>query len=129
MKTSPTQRSLAYLRKQGWQCAVLERWNPHAMIRQDVWGFADLIACREPVRYGDTEVKTKLPMTIYTRPAQIALVQTTTLAHMVERRAKILAEPRAGVWMRSGGIILLHGWRKIGKRGKRKLWEVKEEVL
>jgi hypothetical protein len=35
---TPTQRSLAYLRAEGWQVAIVERWNPHARIRQDLFG-------------------------------------------------------------------------------------------
>lgn len=43
---TPTQRSLKQLRLAGWLCAVTERWNPHVKIRQDLFGFADLIAVK-----------------------------------------------------------------------------------
>lgn len=45
-KTSPTQRSLRYLREQGYLPAVVEKWNPHAHVRQDLFGFVDIVAVR-----------------------------------------------------------------------------------
>jgi hypothetical protein len=46
-KASPTQRSLEYLRDQGYLCAIVEHWNPFARIRQDLWGWADILAIRK----------------------------------------------------------------------------------
>ena len=45
--TSPTQRTLKALRKQGWVAAVVEHWNPHAFIRQDLFGIGDAL-CLKP---------------------------------------------------------------------------------
>lgn len=42
--TSPTQRSLKVLRDAGYLCAIVEKWNPHARIRQDLYGFIDILA-------------------------------------------------------------------------------------
>ena len=47
MALSPTQRSLQYLRNQGYTVAVVEKWNPHARIRQDLFGCIDLLAIRD----------------------------------------------------------------------------------
>lgn len=47
MANSPTTRSLTRLREQGYTAAVVEKWNPHARIRQDLFGFIDLLALRE----------------------------------------------------------------------------------
>jgi hypothetical protein len=44
---TPTQRSLEYLREQGYLCAIVEKWNPHARIRQDLWGWCDILAIRK----------------------------------------------------------------------------------
>lgn len=81
--------------------------------RIDAYGFGDLLACR---KYPDD-------------PGEIALVQTTTKAHMSAHKEKILAIPEFSKWKEAGGIVILHGWRKIGPRGKRKTWQVSEEVL
>src|SRR5512145_3126336 len=45
-KTRPTKRSLEYLRGQGHLVAVVEKWNPHARVRQDLFGFIDVLAIR-----------------------------------------------------------------------------------
>jgi len=41
--SSPTQRSLADLRKRYPFVAVVEKWNPHARIRQDLFGIIDIV--------------------------------------------------------------------------------------
>lgn len=107
--SSPTQRSLAYLRKQGWTVCIVEKWIEQAQKRVDAFGFGDLLACKPT--------------------GEIALVQTTTAANMAARKAKIYAIPQAAVWSQAGGKVILHGWAKRGPRGKRKLWQVKEEIL
>ena len=43
MSKSPTQRSLAELRKRGYRAQVVEKWNPFAKIRQDLFGVIDVI--------------------------------------------------------------------------------------
>ena len=44
MATSPTQLSLKKLREEGYTVAVVEHWNSFARIRQDLFGFIDLLA-------------------------------------------------------------------------------------
>ena len=45
MSKSPTQRTIAILKGHGaTQVAVVEKWNQHAKIRQDLFGFADVMA-------------------------------------------------------------------------------------
>lgn len=91
------------LRDQGWTVAIVEKWNPHVHIRQDLWGFADLLAFRE-----DT----------------VMLVQTTTGNNVGKRLDKIQGNTAAALWLRSSSrVINVHGWRKLGDYGKRKLWE------
>lgn len=102
-KDSPTKRSLKLLRDDNWTVQITERWNPFAKVRQDLLGFIDLIAI-SPTR-------------------GIVGVQTTTSANLANRITKIKAEPRAAIWLASGGRIVCHGWSKKGAVGKRKLWE------
>lgn len=40
---SPTQRTLAHMRSNHFRCAIVERWNAHAKIRQDLYGFVDVL--------------------------------------------------------------------------------------
>jgi hypothetical protein len=46
VKASPTQLSLAHLRKTCDAVQVVEKWNPHARIRQDLFGFIDILSLR-----------------------------------------------------------------------------------
>lgn len=100
---TPTQRSLAFVRKMGWDAAVVERWNPHARIRQDLFGCVDIL-CLLPNRGGVTGI------------------QTTSGDNVSARCQKIAAEPRMVRWVRAGNGLYVHGWAKRGPRGKRKLW-------
>ena len=101
--TSPTQRSLKALRADNWTCQITERWNPFAKVRQDLFGFCDIL-CISPAR-------------------GILAVQTTSGNNVSARMEKIRQEPKAALWLACGGRIQVHGWRKIGDRGKRKLWD------
>jgi hypothetical protein len=101
-KTTPAQRSLAWLRAEGYTAVVCERWNPHARVRQDLFGFADLMAVRADV------------------PGVLA-VQTTTTAHQADRLAKALALPALKVFLEAGNRLEIHGWLK---RKTTRRWEL-----
>lgn len=108
MKTSPTQRSLAMLRNDGWLCQIVEVWNAHAMRRIDLFGAIDILAIR---------------------PGEILGVQTTSGDNVSKRLAKLKAEPKIAMWLAAGGKVAVHGWRKVGARGARKLWECRVEEV
>lgn len=97
-KTSPTQRSLKALREDGWECAIVEKWNAFVGIRQDLFGFIDIL-CLCPHR-------------------GILGVQTTVAGSMNKRLEKIKAEHRAQMFLNAGGQIVIHGWIKGGKRSE-----------
>lgn len=100
---TPTKLSLSHCRTIGGLAAVVERWNPYARIRQDLWGFIDILWIRDD---------------------SITAVQVTTRAHQADRIAKILSIPAAREWLNSPSRrIEVHGWAKVGPRGKRKRWE------
>ncbi len=100
--SSPTARTLAECRKRGWSVGVVERWIPQARIRQDLFGFIDLVAMDGKCIYG---------------------IQSTSGSNLSARLKKIGAEPRALAFVESGGRILVQGWRKLKKTGR---WEVRE---
>jgi len=106
--TSPTQRSLAHARAEGWTAAIAERWNPYAKIRQDLLGWIDLIVLRD---------------------GEIVGVQTTSGSNHAARRTKILASPTYDAWRRAGGKAEVWTWAKRGPRGKRKAWSLRVEAL
>jgi hypothetical protein len=106
---SPTKRSLDFLRKTGFMAAVVERWNMHAKIRQDVFGFGDILASREGVG--------------------ILLIQATSASNHAARMNKIRIEPRALQWLLAGGRIEVWSWAKRGARGEPKRWELRREEV
>lgn len=99
---SPTQRSLKLLRDGGYRVAIVEKWNPHARIRQDLFGCIDLLALRDGVTLA---------------------VQTTTSEHYAERVAKVRASDAYPDMVAAGWQIVVHGWvkRSTGR------WECREE--
>ena len=109
---SPTQRSLAHLRKEGWTVAIVEKFNPYVKIRQDLWGFGDLL-CFHPLRGIDM------------------IVQTTTGDHLVERIHKIRENKTAVLWLTvPHHRIEAHGWVKRFERGKiRPKYELRREEI
>ena len=90
--TSPTQRSLAHLRALGYRVAIVERWNPFARIKQDLFGVLDLLAVKD---------------------GEILGVQTTSGSNVAARIAK-LAESEAVPDLRRAGMRLeVHGLRRL----------------
>ena len=93
---TPTQRSLAKLREDGYLAAVVEKWNPHARIRQDLFGILDLVAIRDGETLG---------------------VQTTSASNVAARIRKITESETIAVIRSAGWGIQVHGWKK-GKNGR-----------
>ncbi|WP_428851320.1 hypothetical protein [Imbroritus primus] len=55
MATSPTQRTLALLRKEGYTAEVTEHWNAFAGIRQDLFNVIDVLALGDGEILGEIE--------------------------------------------------------------------------
>lgn len=94
--SSPTQRTLKLLRAEGWTAAITERWNPHARIRQDLFGFVDVLAVRGP---------------------ETLAVQTTSGSNVSARVRKIEENDCLPAIRDAGWAIEVHGWRK-DKKGR-----------
>lgn len=104
---SPTQRSLAYLKARGWHAAVVERWNPHARKRQDLFGILDLIALA---------------------PGQPTLgLQVTSATNLASRQHKIESAPITRLLLQTGWQLQVHGWRKPTPR--RRTWALTARAL
>jgi hypothetical protein len=87
---SPTQRSLEYLREQGYHCEIVEKWNPWRRIRQDLWGWCDILAIRRD---------------------EVLAVQVTSSG--VAARIKKIQESDTILRVREAGIrVEVHGWTK-----------------
>lgn len=92
-KSSPTQRSLEYLREQGYFCAIVEKWNSFTKQRQDLWGWCDILAIRKN---------------------EVLAVQVTSTG-VAERIKKIQDSPTVALVRDAGIRIEVHGWRKNTK--------------
>ena len=93
--SSPTQRTLAELRARGYPLVqVVERWNPHAHVRQDLFGIVDVLAVG----------------------SDILAVQTTSGGNVAARVAKITDSPALPILRKAGVRVLVHGWRKVSGR-------------
>lgn len=92
MASSPTQRTLKKLRDDGWHATVVERWNPHAKIRQDLFGFIDVLGlCEDRGLIG---------------------IQATSASNKSSRVKKILGTPLAKTWVAAGNQLEVWGWVK-----------------
>jgi hypothetical protein len=100
------------MRGKGFECHIVERWNPFAKVRQDMFGFIDIVAvCPHRGIIG---------------------IQTTSFANTNARIEKIKAEPRSQKWLNAGGHIIVHGWRKALRKDQVNIfkgWHYREEVL
>lgn len=100
MSLSPTALTLRHLRDvEGWPLVeVVEKWNTHARIRQDLYGFIDVLAVG---------------------PRGVLAVQTTSADNVASRIRKIAEHPNVGHVRDAGIAIRVHGWRKRAGR-----WEL-----
>lgn len=106
MAASPTQRTLEYLRQQGCQLvAVTEKWNPHAKIRQDLFGVIDVLA-------------------IDANNAVVA-VQATSGDNVNARVTKLADSVALPILLKAGIKVFVFGWRKAAS-GR---WTLREVEL
>lgn len=99
---TPLARSLALLRDRGYTVARAEHWNAFAHVRQDLFGFVDLVA----IRAG----------------ASILAVQVTVQDRAGDHRRKIEKNEAAQTWLEAGGRIELHLWAVRKDGGRRARW-------
>lgn len=97
MAAGPTERTLQRLRREGWRAAVVERWNPHARIRQDLFGVVDVLA----IRQGET-----------------LAVQATSDSNVSSRVTKLEDSEALPELREAGWSLQVWGWRK--RKGR---WE------
>lgn len=109
---SPTQRSLAVIKKRGGLYQIVEHFNIFAKVRQDLFKFIDILHVNEGKNHG---------------------IQVTSGSHHAERIKKIVQdnEKTLAQLKEAGWIISVHSWskKKDPKGGKRMLWTLREEIL
>lgn len=105
---SPTQNSLKNLRSRGFVLIeVVEKWNPHINIRQDLFGIIDIIALG---------------------PEGTLAVQSTSAGGFPARMKKLREHPSTRLVLTTPGWrIEVHGWAK--EKNRWQLKRCKEFVL
>lgn len=101
---TPTARTLQWLKARGYLAGVVERWNPHARIRQDLFGCVDIVAVKGSF---------------------VSFWQATSGGNVSSRVSKIRELPHAEQLFASGALVYVIGWRKrkIKRGGKAVRWE------
>jgi hypothetical protein len=89
--TTNTARTLRYLRERGYQAEVVEKYLPYAKRRKDLFDIIDIIAIDGKNILG---------------------VQSCSGSAFAEHDKKIIASPATNIWLASGGLLWLMGWRK-----------------
>lgn len=107
--TSPTARTLAWLREQNCVPWVVEKWNPFARIRQDLYGCIDIVFLKGGVQ-------------------GLTGIQATTDSHRAERIEKIKGIDAAALWLRCGNGLWVVTWGKH-RAGRRVVWTPHTTVL
>jgi hypothetical protein len=100
---SPTALTLRLLREEGWLCQVVEKWNPHAKIRQDLFGFIDILCLMDD---------------------RTLAVQATSYSNMSARVHKITDHENLAAVRKAGWEIWVIGWRKVDNRWKHRIIEI-----
>lgn len=107
--SSPTQRAKAHAESLGYQVAITERWNAFAKVRQDLFGFIDLLCMKE----GHV----------------LLAIQVTTTGNMVARLTKIKSLSASWKWITTGNRLEVWGYALRGKKGTRKKYELKRHIV
>ncbi len=101
-KTSPTKRTLDWLRDHGFDAGVVERFNTFTKRRHDLFGWIDIVAIKGSLTVG---------------------VQATSSDNLAARVTKAAEIPQCEAWAKEGNRqAWFFGWRKGGAAGKRKVW-------
>jgi hypothetical protein len=100
---TPTQLSLRHLRAEGWTAEVVEKWNPHARIRNDLFGVIDIVALRDEITLG---------------------VQATSNGNVSTRVKKIADSPLLPVVREAGWRLEVWGWAKPKHRWQLRIVDV-----
>lgn len=113
--TSPTQRAREFCKSQGWTSAIVEHWNMHAKIRQDLFGCFDMVV-------------------LDGQPGLLG-VQVSSGAHHADRMAKLRAAEVMPAWLRAGcraevWTFTKHKARKQdGSYSKLYKWDMRREAV
>ncbi len=109
--TSPTKLTLAYLRRAGYRPRVTEHWNAHAGIRQDLYGYVDVIALGHgSVLFVQTTTAHNLTGRWRKITGKLQPADDKALGRALRLRDDVLAALDADV------TIEVHGWQRHDRK-------------
>lgn len=88
---SMTEKSLRKLRDMGYLATVVEKWNVHARVRQDLFGIIDILAIGDDETLG---------------------VQATSSSNHASRVTKLLNHKATNNWLLAGNDLQVWSWKK-----------------
>lgn len=100
---SPTQRTIALYRSMGYDhVQVVERFNQYARVRQDLFGFIDVLAMGRD---------------------ELVAIQATSMSNLASRVTKLEAMPAVRAWLAiPHHRVVCVGWKKYAQRVDGKWW-------
>jgi hypothetical protein len=103
--SSPTKRTLIFLRKLGFVAEVVEKRVPGCGISRDLFGIADVLA-------------------IHPKQGAVLLIQATTADHFANRLRRVQEQPVLPPLLAAGVRVEVWAWKKCGGQ-----WHVRREAL
>lgn len=91
---TPTQRSMNFLKLKGYTPRIVEHFNHYAKVRQDLFGFIDIVA-------------------LHPESKGVLGVQTTSAANISARVNKAMALSVCKLWLVCGNRVEFHGWKQV----------------
>ncbi len=128
MPVTPTARTKQWLQKQGWLVGITEKWNPHAKIRQDLFGFADLVAIPVDLDVGDEFSCSYMGWSEFLVSPPV-FIQVTSGTNHAARRDKLLENENVRKVLKCCALVAIISWSKRGAKGKRKIWTPRLEWI
>ena len=130
MSVSPTQRSIAFCKGNGWPYAIVEHFNPVVKVRVDLWGVGDMLVLDDEP--GSLIVQACVGGSHATRRTKI---EKTLAGHATDGMSKLtlanVAKKAEALtrWLEKGNRIEVWSWSKTGAKHKRKLWTLRRELI
>lgn len=108
--SSTIARSIKILKSEGFHCGITEKYNSFVKIKNDLFGFADLVAFKKDLKN------------------IVLAINATTNSNLSNHIKKYSENKILKDWIECGHRFEIWCWSKMGKMGKRKLWTLKRVV-
>jgi hypothetical protein len=117
--TFSLRKSRKELIRQGYDTWIVEEpWNQYTRRRKDLFNFADLVAVRDDI----------IGVTAIQGTGEDASVHVKKLLEgFVDGKGNAIPpNPHLRIWLKAGNRFFIWSWRLRGKKGKRKLYNLRQ---